>query len=141
MSSLETLKKRYFGPSAMVFDESTEILYFVDGRSYFKAIRDAIAATVTGDQIYSLGWWFDPNFQLYGGLTPPTLPLHVKVGDLLADRKHNEVDVRIILNGAQYLAASKAASFQINWDALEDLLGRVPPGAATPPLAGCVVYD
>jgi phosphatidylserine/phosphatidylglycerophosphate/cardiolipin synthase-like enzyme len=134
------LKTRYFGATT-AHDETTEITYFVDGRSYFHAIRDAIADTVSGDAVYLAGWFFDEEFEPYGSTTPPTLPTARHIGELLADRAHGGVDVRVVVSGGQYLGAIAAASYQANFVNMNDLRAILPAGATSPPLANRVAYD
>jgi phosphatidylserine/phosphatidylglycerophosphate/cardiolipin synthase-like enzyme len=141
MSQLDDLKTAYFG-SATAHDEVTDITYFVDGRDYFRAIRDAIAATVSGDAVYMVGWWFDVAFEPYGTATPATLPSLKTIGQLLADRANSGVDVRVVINGAQYLGVtSLTPAWQSNFIHMRALQALLPPGASLPPLADAAAYD
>jgi phosphatidylserine/phosphatidylglycerophosphate/cardiolipin synthase-like enzyme len=132
------LKGRYFGP-AHAYDEETEISFLIDGKSYLGTLEREISGTSPGDRVYFVDWFFDPTLDLAGRKLGD--PAFVEVGDLLAQRAAAGVDVRVILNGGQFLAAVNVASFFSNYQAMVDLRARVPPGASTPPLANTVLYD
>ncbi|WP_067832510.1 phospholipase D-like domain-containing protein [Actinomadura kijaniata] len=136
--TLATLKQRYFAnlPSD---DETTAVEFCVDGVGYLRAAHDEIALTQSGDAVYLAGWFFDPNLDLTGHA--PGDPAHLPVADLLADKAHNGVDVRLVLNGAQYLGALGAPGYGTCYEAMQHLRSRRPPGAASPPLADRVLYD
>jgi phosphatidylserine/phosphatidylglycerophosphate/cardiolipin synthase-like enzyme len=138
VSTPTALKGRYFGP-ALAFDEDTEITFLVDGKEYLGALELEISVTKAGDRVYLLDWFFDPTLDLSG--RNPANPGFVEVGDLLAEKAFIGVDVRVVLNGGQFLGATDFASFYKNYVAMTDLRGRVPPGASTPPLANAVLYD
>jgi phosphatidylserine/phosphatidylglycerophosphate/cardiolipin synthase-like enzyme len=135
---LPDLKQRYFG-SILAHDETTQIELLVDGRRYLGAIAAEIEQTGPGDQIYMVDWFFDPTLDLRG--RAPGDPGFTETGDLLAERAAAGVDVRLVLNGAQYLGALGAPGYTTCYDAMADLTARIPPGATSPPLAGRVLYD
>jgi phosphatidylserine/phosphatidylglycerophosphate/cardiolipin synthase-like enzyme len=136
--TLSTLKQRYLAP-LMAYDEVTEVEFLIDGATYLQAISDEITQTQSGDAVYLVGWFFEPELDLTG--RPPGDPAHVQVGDLLVGKAAVGVDVRIVLNGAQYLGAFGAPGYGTCYDAMVDLLSRIPSGSATPPLASRVLYD
>jgi phosphatidylserine/phosphatidylglycerophosphate/cardiolipin synthase-like enzyme len=138
VSTPTTLKSRYFGP-AHAFDEETEISFLIDGRDYLGTLEDEITKTLAGDRVYLVDWFFDPTLDL-GGRKPGDAGF-LEVGDLLAQRASAGIDVRVILNGGQFLASVNAASFFSNYLAMVDLRARVPPTASAPPLASSVLYD
>jgi phosphatidylserine/phosphatidylglycerophosphate/cardiolipin synthase-like enzyme len=136
--TLPTLKQRYFAP-LVAHDETSAIEYLVDGGTYLQAVADEIGLTQSGDAVYLAGWFFEPTLDLTG--IPVGQPGHVDVADLLAGKAAAGVDVRVVLNGAQYLGALGAPGYGTCYDAMTDLQTRIPPSAATPPLANRVLYD
>jgi phosphatidylserine/phosphatidylglycerophosphate/cardiolipin synthase-like enzyme len=135
---LDDLTRRYFGPTGY-YVENTEIEYLIDGKRYLSALDAEIRATTKGDRVYLVDWFFDPTLELSGRAVGD--PNYLEIGDLLAICQQEGVDVRVIVNGGQYLGATNFASYHSNWTALADLRGRVPPGATTAPLATQVLYD
>jgi hypothetical protein len=135
---LPDLKQRYFG-SVPARDETTEVQFLVDGRRYLGAIAQEIELTGPGDRAYLVDWFFDPKLDLRG--RAPDDPGFIETGDLLAQCAAGGVDVRLVLNGAQYLGAFGAPGYTTCYDAMVDLTARVPPGANAAPLAGRVLYD
>lgn len=138
MSTLTILKGRYFGP-ARAFDEETEITFLIDGSDYLGALEHEIDLTTANDRIYLVDWFLDPTLDISGKKLGD--PGFREVADLLAEKALANVDVRVILNGGQFLAAINVASFFSNYLALVDLRERTPPGATAPPLANRVLYD
>jgi phosphatidylserine/phosphatidylglycerophosphate/cardiolipin synthase-like enzyme len=136
--ALAALKQRYFG-SVPAHDNVTEVELLIDGRRYLGALAQEIEATTAGDRVYMVDWFFDPTLDLRG--RAPGDPGYTQVGDLLAQRAAAGVDVRLVVNGAQYLGAVGAPGYGTCYDAMVDLIGRVPSGASAPPLAGRVLYD
>jgi phosphatidylserine/phosphatidylglycerophosphate/cardiolipin synthase-like enzyme len=135
---LSDLKQRYFG-SVAAHDETTEIQFLVDGRRYLAALSQEIEQTGPADRVYLVDWFFDPKLDLRG--RSPGDPGFIETGDLLAQRAAAGVDVRMVLNGAQYLGAVGAPGYSTCYDAMVDLTGRIPAGASSPPLADRVLYD
>lgn len=123
--TLADLKQRYFG-SVAAHDGTTEIEFLIDGLSYLSALSREIEQTASGDRVYVLDWFFDPKLDLHGRV--PTDPGFIEIGDLLAERASAGVDVRIVLNGAQYLGAFGAPGYSTCYDAMIDLRRRIPPG-------------
>lgn len=138
MTDLSDLEGRYFGP-AQSYSEDTEIEFLIDGSRYLATLDAEIRATAAGDRIYLLGWFFDPTVEL-GGRKAGDAD-YMEAGDLLAAKQHAGVDVRVVLNGAEYLSLAATIPFGVTWSAYTDLQARVPPGATTPPLAKRVLYD
>ena len=136
--TLATLKQRYFAPLP-AYDEMSAIEYLVDGAVYLRAVSDEISLTQSGDAIYLAGWFFEPTLDLTG--VQVGQPGHVDIADLLAGKAAVGVDVRLVLNGAQYLGAFGAPGYGTCYEAMTDLQTRIPPGAQTPPLANRVLYD
>jgi phosphatidylserine/phosphatidylglycerophosphate/cardiolipin synthase-like enzyme len=136
--ALSHLKQRYFG-SVPAHDETTEIRFLVDGRRYLAALWQEIEQTGPDDRVFLVDWFFDPRLDLRG--RSPSDPGFIETGDLLAQRAAAGVDVRIVLNGAQYLGALGAPGYSTCYDAMVDLEARLPSGATSPPLAGRVLYD
>ena len=138
MTDLSDLEARYFGP-AQIYREDTEIEFLIDGSRYLAALDAEIRATAAGDRIYLVDWFFDPTLEL-GGRKAGAAD-YLEVGDLLAAKQHAGVDVRVVLNGAQYSSRVATIPFGVTWSAYTDLQARVPAGATTPPLAKRVLYD
>ncbi|MFF4128253.1 phosphatidylserine/phosphatidylglycerophosphate/cardiolipin synthase family protein [Microbispora rosea] len=138
MSTLNELVIRYFGPTGY-YAQNTEIEYLIDGKRYLGALDAEIRATVKGDRIYLVDWFFDPTLDL-GGRTLGDADF-LEIGDLLAIKQQDGVDVRVVINGGQFLGSTNFASYRSNWTALTNLRGRVPPGGTTPPLMTRVLYD
>jgi phosphatidylserine/phosphatidylglycerophosphate/cardiolipin synthase-like enzyme len=136
--ALADLKQRYFG-SVPAHDQTTEVEFLVDGRRYLATLAGEIEQTGAGDRVYLVDWFFDPNLDLRG--RSPGDPGFIATGDLLAQRAAAGVDVRLVLNGAQYLGAVGAPGYSTCYDAMVDLVARIPAGASAPPLAGRVLYD
>jgi phosphatidylserine/phosphatidylglycerophosphate/cardiolipin synthase-like enzyme len=135
---LPALKQRYFG-SVAAHDETTEIQFLIDGRRYLAALAEEIEQTGPGDRVYLVDWFFDPTLDLRG--RSPGDPGFIETGDLLAQRAFAGVDVRLVLNGAQYLGALGAPGYTTCYDAMVDLPARTPGGAPSPPLNDRVLYD
>jgi phosphatidylserine/phosphatidylglycerophosphate/cardiolipin synthase-like enzyme len=136
--TLATLKQQYFAPLP-AYDEVSAIEFIIDGAGYLGAVAAEIDQTQNGDAVYLAGWFFEPTLDLAG--RSPGDPAHVEVGDLLAAKAASGVDVRVVLNGAQYLGAFGAPGYGTCYDAMIDLRGRRPQGASAPPLANRVLYD
>jgi phosphatidylserine/phosphatidylglycerophosphate/cardiolipin synthase-like enzyme len=131
------LKQQFLG--SVQADESTEIELLLDGRRYLEAIAQELEQTVPSDRFYLVNWFFDPKLDLRGRW--PGSQGFLEVGDLLAQKAADGVDVRVVLNGAQYLGALGAPGYTTCYDAMVDLRARRPPGAATAPLVDRVLYD
>lgn len=138
MSDLELLEQRYLGP-AWKYREKTEVRYLVDGRDYLREIDAAVRDTKKGDRVYLVDWSFDAALEL-GGRAPDAAD-RKEIGDLLVARAQEGVDVRVVLNGGQYLGATGMGPFLSNYETMADLRTRIPSGATTPPLATKVLYD
>lgn len=138
MTDLSDLERRYLGP-ARAYREDTEIEFLIDGRTYLGELDAAIRATDPGDRVYLVDWFFDPTLDLGGRKLGD--PDFMEIGDLLAIKQQAGVDVRVIINGGQFLGVTNAASFYSNYTALTNLRARIPPGATAPPLATRVLYD
>jgi phosphatidylserine/phosphatidylglycerophosphate/cardiolipin synthase-like enzyme len=136
--SLEELEKRFFG-STPAQARVSRVTYLIDGSHYLGAIADEIEQTVAGDRIYILGWYFNPKIDLRGRSAAD--PGFIEVGDLLAQKAAAGVDVRVVLNGAQFLGALGAPGYSTCYDAMVDLRARLASGAAAPPLVSRVLYD
>jgi phosphatidylserine/phosphatidylglycerophosphate/cardiolipin synthase-like enzyme len=136
--TLADLKQRYFG-SIPAHDQTTDTQFIMDGRRYLAEMSQEIEQTTAGDRVYIVDWFFDPALDLRG--RTPGDPGFVEVGDLLCQRAMAGVDVRLVLNGAQYLGALGAPGYGTCYDAMVDLVARDPVGAGPPPLAGRVLYD
>jgi hypothetical protein len=135
---LSDLEQRYFGPIP-AHDETTEIELLVDGRRYLSAIAQEVEQTGLGDRIYLVDWFFDPTLDLRG--KAPSDAGFIQIADPLAQRAVAGVDVRLILNGAQYLGALGAPGYTTCFDAMVDVVARVPPGSSSPPLASRILDD
>jgi phosphatidylserine/phosphatidylglycerophosphate/cardiolipin synthase-like enzyme len=136
--ALGDLKQRFFG-AAPAHDETSEITFLVDGRRYLREIAQEIEQTGAGDRVYMVDWFFDPRLDLTGRVQGD--PGFLEFGDLLAKKVVSGVDVRVVLNGAQYLGALGAPGYSTCYDAMVDLTARVPAGTSAPPLSGRVLYD
>lgn len=136
--TLGSLKERYFGP-ATAYDQLTEVQFMIDGREYLGALAAEMELAAPGDRIYMLDWHFDPNFDIRGNM--PGDVAYVEIGDLLVQRAAVGVDVRIVLNGAQYLGALGAPGYTTCYDAMMDLSTRRTEESITPPLRDRVLYD
>ena len=89
---LPGLETRYFPPPggtdvAAVSRRST-VEPIIDGEEYFDQLNTMIHSLNAGDAWYVTGWWFNPDFEFAN---------NEKLGELLADRAADGVDVRIII--------------------------------------------
>jgi len=126
-----------------IFSFNTEVVPLVHGANYFTAINEWISKT-TGrpdgeepDSVYIVGFQVDPTLNLTtGAVNGPG-----QLGPLLITKAMEGVDVRVIYNGSPYFSHIKGVPYRKNLEAAEKLRTFIPPGEASPPLAGRVLWD
>lgn len=153
MTALEELEQRYLAAGeerAPIHRADSDLVPYIDGAAYFRAVQDAIEATRAGDFIYILSWWLDPRCRL--------VPRGEELGRQLADKALAGVDVRVVLWVNPYLprpdlwndgtligsavgSMTRHSVVQQNIDAAKLLRGLRPKRSAPPPLANRVLLD
>jgi phosphatidylserine/phosphatidylglycerophosphate/cardiolipin synthase-like enzyme len=147
--ALQDLEAKYFdvrdpaaAPEDMtppVYRGTTVVTPIIDGADYLPEVHAAISATAAGDAVYLVGWRFNPKLDLLDGsiveLSSPR-----SIGNLLAVKAAQGVDVRLVLNGtlALYWVPVPWAESLRNAESLRELR---PPGSSSPPLAQRVLFD
>jgi phosphatidylserine/phosphatidylglycerophosphate/cardiolipin synthase-like enzyme len=149
LKKLEELEAKYLLCGPPISSKDSQVEYIIDGVDYFRRIHELIQLTRKGDTIFLSGLSLDPHFDLLN--RPQGDPDHQELGDLLAEKAADGVNVRILL--ASGLATSSLPfplpfskqQWQLRRTLLPaiDLRTRIPKRRNVPdaPLAGRVALD
>jgi phosphatidylserine/phosphatidylglycerophosphate/cardiolipin synthase-like enzyme len=82
--------------SPPIHRQDSQVEYIIDGVEYFQRVHKLIQSTRKGDAIFISGLSFSSKLDLLLD-KPPSDPRHQELGDLLAEKATDGVDVRILL--------------------------------------------
>lgn len=138
---LTALESKYLDTSvAPIYSANTEIEPLIDGEKYFTAIYNAINNTSSGDSVFIVGWQFSPALNLRTGEVVASSSGD-SIGALLATKRTQGVDVRIVLNGTLVIYWIRLLPFARNLEAAEFLRNLTRAGLSSPPLADRILFD
>jgi phosphatidylserine/phosphatidylglycerophosphate/cardiolipin synthase-like enzyme len=124
--------------------QDSQVEYIIDGIAYFVRVHELIKSTREGDVIFISGLSLDPHFDLLN--RPQSAPDHQKLGDLLAEKAADGVDVRILVASGlitSSLPVPRRFLFRRNTLPAVELRTLIPKTrlVTAPPLAGRVALD
>ncbi|WP_375478970.1 phospholipase D-like domain-containing protein [uncultured Jatrophihabitans sp.] len=124
------------------FVEDTEWHPLVDGARYFAELDEQLHGLGEGDAVLVAGLTVDPDLDLCG--RAPGDPDFAPLGGRLAEAAAAGATIRVLIAGrvwASSIPSDALGGFRTNAQRARRLRAWTLEGAATPPLAGCVLLD
>lgn len=136
---LDQLEGLYFNrvpPAPTIYQANSAVDLLLDGIDYLSALNSALELTSTsGDFVYIIAWRLDAMVNLRPS-NQPAKPL----GEILAEKAAQGVDVRIIISGHAWAARKVTAWFPLDTILAVERLRSITVGTSTP-LSNRVLFD
>jgi phosphatidylserine/phosphatidylglycerophosphate/cardiolipin synthase-like enzyme len=127
-----------------LYRQDSQIEYIIDGVDYFQRSHELFQAAKKGDVIWISGLSLNPHFDLLN--RPQGHPEHQELGDLLAEKAADGVDVRLLVASGLITSSLPVPNrflFRRNTLPAVELRTLIPKtrDVIDPPLAGRVALD